>query len=310
MNGTDIDSLCSEWEDTGQNEDLELEVVTINDIASEPTLQHPQITDVQMEGASDVTLVTDEGTPSAAAENSEQVFYYTVIIQDENNVRVEPDENREIETTPPMAPEEERSDTLEGSTVENASDEEEEFEEPARKRKKTKKKQRKVNMNVKKRKLEESANLPSVYSRNQIARHKKRLNELKAREENTDSNSDADSEEGGSVSDRELDINLRIFEDSLKSADNEVIGEIQCNIYDEKNKQQDDNLKNLSNIFKLSVNKNFEENSVQAEEEEKQEDNAMDVNEKSSSPERLSGLSDFSDGDSDFEILISKPIIR
>lgn len=150
--------------------------------------------------------------------------------------------------------------------------------------------------------------LPSVYSRNQIARHTKRMNKLKALEQESDSEvgSEPDTD---AVLDRDLDINLRIFEESAQSVDNMVIGEIQCNILDDKSCTEIINNanKNPPNVFKLSVNTNFVEN---CDIEKSLEKSFPDGNSNIDDIEMSDDPLDFSDNDSDFEILVSKPIIR
>lgn len=147
--------------------------------------------------------------------------------------------------------------------------------------------------------------LPSVYSKNQIARHNKRINKLKELEQDDESDSDASNEDADATSKRDLDINLRIFEGSGEAIDNVVIGEIQCNIIDDHSSAEveDNSNKNGSNVFKLSVNTNF-----------------VDVCDNKSTGSTIEDISvaefdaddplDFSDNDSDLEILVSKPIVR
>lgn len=105
---------------------------------------------------------------------------------------------------------------------------------------------------------------PSVYSFAEIRRHKKRLKKLKALEFQS-SDSDSDSEHNSEI-DPDLDINLRIFETPASSTENEnvIIGEIQCNVKDDKIDVEETNEKgNInSNVFKLSVNANFVEQTL------------------------------------------------
>ncbi|XP_065201964.1 transcription factor TFIIIB component B'' homolog [Planococcus citri] len=170
------------------------------------------------------------------------------------------------------------------------------------KRKPTKKKNTKTSDDDKPKPKE----LPSVYSRNQIARHAKRINKLKELEQNDESDSEASNEDVDETSDRDIDINLRIFEGSTESVDNVVIGEIQCNILDDNSstKEANNSNKNASNVFKLSVNTNFvdvcDTNDSLASTVADMHDEEADVDDPL----------DFSDNDSDLEILVSKPIVR
>ncbi len=144
-------------------------------------------------------------------------------------------------------------------------------------------------------------NIPSVYSCAEIKRHKKRL-KLKAMAESSDTDSDATVNEN--CIDPDLDINLRIFEESTKSIENVVIGEIHCDVLKDKcDTEENVETNKNANVFKLSVNAMFSE-------ENKEDDcsigNFDDIGD-------LEGLSDeyfFSDNDSDLEILTSKPIVR
>lgn len=105
---------------------------------------------------------------------------------------------------------------------------------------------------------------PSVYSFAEIRRHKKRLKKLMALESQS-SDSDSESEHNSEI-DTDLDINLRIFEAPASSIENEnvIIGEIQCNVKDDKINIEETNEKgNInSNVFKLSVNANFVEQTL------------------------------------------------
>lgn len=155
-------------------------------------------------------------------------------------------------------------------------------------------------------------NVPSVYSCAEIKRHEKRL-KLKALEESSDYDSDNNTYDGDCDEDHDLDINLRIFEENAKSVSNVLIGEIQCDVMDDKcNKEENnDKLNKNTNIFKLSVNANFYEN---GDTENKTNTKKHKIADTSDSEEDIfSDLSSdffFSGDDSDLEILTSKPIVR
>lgn len=167
---------------------------------------------------------------------------------------------------------------------------------------------------------------PSVYSSAEIRRHEKRLKTLRALESQT-SESDSESSSEPCNVDPDLDINLRIFEASVPSVENVIIGEIQCNVKDDATNIEETNEKGNknSNVFKLSVNANFTEQTANEEptpkeneepkekldEEPRLTDDDDDDALEAAVDRILSDNSfDLSDDDSDLEILMSKPIIR
>lgn len=197
------------------------------------------------------------------------------------------------------------SDNSENSSTHDSVEDDDDIQ-PKRKRKRKTRKQED-------RQKIATAEQPSVYSSAEIRRHEKRLKRLKALEQGFGSEVETESESENV--DPDLDINLRIFESSA-SPENLIIGEIQCNLKaDDTTAATDSNERGNKNssVFKVSVNAQFGENpskNVENGKETDEEKTDDDIEKELDSILSTDSHGEFTEDDSDFEILMSKPIVR